>query len=105
MKREYLPLESLPTWLRLNGVLADGVEVQNLSSLEKNGDKGNGIVAVQDKSSEQSDALPKILLQIPSDLLLSLDAVHNYSKSDGHLREVLEAVGNFGRVCFELPPY
>lgn len=92
MKREYLPLGSLPTWLRLNGINADGVAIQQLGSSESGADKGNAIVATEKKSSSD------ILLQVPSDLVLSLQTVHDYSKSDRDLKEVLEAVGEFGMV-------
>lgn len=105
MKREYLPLEALPAWSRLNGIIADGVGVQKLSSSDDSTEKGNGIVATQDRTSKESDAQPEILLQIPSDLLLSLDIVHDYAKCDGHLREVLEAVGDLGRVRLEPSQY
>jgi hypothetical protein len=47
-------------------------------------------------SDDETEA--PILLGIPSDLILSLETVHNYAKSDRYLREVLEAVGHFGRV-------
>ncbi|KAJ5578337.1 uncharacterized protein N7459_007301 [Penicillium hispanicum] len=99
MKREYLPLESLPAWLRLNGISSNGVAFQRFGSADNATDKGSAIVATQDKCSKESDALPEVLLQIPSDLLLSLDTVLDYSKSDQNLREVLEAVGEFGRTA------
>lgn len=99
MKPEYLPLGSLSAWLRLNGIVANGVAFQQLGSSESGIDKGNAIVATADKQSNDSDVQPQVLLQVPSDLILSLETVHDYSKSDRHLREVLEAVGDFGRVC------
>lgn len=98
MKREYLPLGSLPTWLRLNGINADGVAIQQLGSSESGADKGNALVATENKSSSERDVSPAVLLQVPSDLVLSLQTVHDYSKSDRDLREVLEAVGEFGMV-------
>lgn len=98
MKREYLPLGSLPAWLRLNGVVSNGIAIQQLGSSESGTDKGNAIVATAEKTSQESDEQPQVLLRVPSDLVLSLDAVHDYSKSDRELREVLEAVDDFGRV-------
>ena len=92
MKRDSLPIESLPAWVRFNGIKANGVAFQNLVS-----PRGTGIVASQDQMSDYETA-PPILLEIPSDLILSLETVHNYAKSDRYLREVLEAVGDFGRV-------
>jgi len=99
MRREYLPLQSLPVWAKLNGISTNGVAFQNLSSTESETDKGNAIVATEEKSSSETDSSPQILLQIPRELVLSLEAVQDQSKSDRDLREVLEAVGDFGRVC------
>ncbi|KAJ5082404.1 hypothetical protein N7532_011447 [Penicillium argentinense] len=99
MRREYLPLQSLPAWAKLNGIVTNGVAFQNLSSSENDTDKGNAIVAIENKTSDESDSLPQVLLQIPPELVLSLETVHAQSKSDQCLREVLEAVGDFGRVC------
>ncbi|KAJ5161664.1 hypothetical protein N7492_007056 [Penicillium capsulatum] len=93
MKREYLPLESLPAWLKLNGIVTNGISFGKIGSVDKDTDKGNAIVATRDLASVDSDASPAILLQVPPDLVLSLDAVHDYAKSDQSLREVLEAVG------------
>jgi hypothetical protein len=98
MKREYLPIETLPAWQCLNGIVAKGVAFQKLGSSEYGTDKGSAIVATEAKSSDENDTTPEILLQIPSDLVLSLEAVHNYAKSDRYLRDVLEAIGDFGRV-------
>lgn len=99
MKREYYPTDSLPAWLRLNGVAANGVAFQKLGSAVNGADKGTAIVATEARTSKESDTEPEILLQVPSELVLSLETVHGYAKSDQHLREVLEAVGGFGMVC------
>lgn len=98
MKREYLPLRTLPAWQRLNGIVLYGIEFQQLGSDENGADKGSGIVATESKSSSESDTNPEILLQIPSDLIISLETVQNHAKSDPYLRDVLEAIGDFGRV-------
>ncbi|KAJ6109179.1 hypothetical protein N7486_001413 [Penicillium sp. IBT 16267x] len=96
MQRDYLPLNSLLAWLRLNGIATNGVAVQRLGSAESETDKGNAILATADHSNNDPDD-QQILLQVPRDLVLSLESVHDYSKSDRDLREVLEAVGDFGR--------
>lgn len=98
MQRDYLPLNSFLAWLRLNGIATNGVAVQRLGSAESETDKGNAILATADNSNNDPDD-QQVLLQIPRDLVLSLESVHDYSKSDRDLREVLEAVGDFGRVC------
>lgn len=99
MKREYYPTDSLSAWLRLNGVTENGVAFQNVSSVDDGLDKGTSIVATEARTSMESDTEPEILFRVPSELVLSLEAVHGYAKSDQHLREVLEAVGGFGTVC------
>lgn len=99
MKREYYPTDSLPAWLRLNGVTANGVAFQKLGSAENDADKGNAIVATESRTSKESDTQPEVLLRVPSDLVLSLEAVHGYAKYDEHLHQVLDAVGEFGTVC------
>ncbi|KAJ5091489.1 hypothetical protein NUU61_006359 [Penicillium alfredii] len=99
MKREYLPLNSLPTWLRFYGIATYGIAVEEFGLDEHGANKGSGIIATESKLSSDSDSSPEILLQVPSDLVLSLEAVHNYAKSDQDLREVLEAVGDFARTA------
>lgn len=95
MKREYVSIESLPAWARLNGVSVSSIAFRRLQS--DGTDKGSAIVAEGKQDSSSKD----VLLQIPSDLILSLEAVDTYAKSDRYLREVLEAVGGFGKVlCF-----
>lgn len=101
MKREYLPVETLPAWAKLNGISLAGVAFGRLQA-EDGTDKGCAIVATEEKINE-SESNPEILLKMPSDLVLSLETVHNYAKADGYLREVLEAAGDFGRVCFHIP--
>ncbi|KAJ5291244.1 hypothetical protein N7478_000495, partial [Penicillium angulare] len=97
MKREYLPLDSLPAWLKLNGIVTKDVAVQKVGSDESDIDKGNAIVATATRSNDCPVAPPQVLLQIPRDLVLSLETVQDYSKSDADLREVLQAAGEFGR--------
>ncbi|KAE8373269.1 hypothetical protein BDV26DRAFT_71365 [Aspergillus bertholletiae] len=101
MKREYLPVETLPAWTKLNGISVDGVTFCKLRT-EDGIDKGCAIVATEEKCSEgsetgEADAEP--LLRVPSDLILSLRLVEAHAKSDRYLREVLDAVGDFGRTA------
>ncbi|KAJ5901896.1 hypothetical protein N7495_002424 [Penicillium taxi] len=95
--RQYLPLDSLPSWLRLNGIVGHGISFQKLDG-DSNTDKGNAIVATEDLSNDE-DSHVKVLLEVPSDLILSLEAVHTYAKADRDLREVLEAASEFGRTA------
>ena len=86
MRREHLPIEQLDLWMQLNNVKLNGVKLSR-------GFHGSGVVATRQLSANNP-----ILMEIPSDLVLSLDNVWVYAKSDKHLLQVLEAVGDFSRV-------
>ena len=100
MRLESLSTDALPAWARLNGVSPFGVAFRRLQA-DDGTDKGCAVVATEEKSRdpESNDDHPEILLSVPSDMVLSLESVGNYAKSDRYLRDVLEAVGDFGRVC------
>ena len=89
MRRASTPLSYLPTWAELNRVRFNGVAVSTMS----NG-KGSGLVATAEISEPD-----EILMTIPQALILSLENVWIFAKSDRHLREVLEAVGEYSRVA------
>lgn len=105
MKRESTSLASLPAWAKLNGITLHGVAFQHLHSEDDGSDKGAAVVAAEEKISDDArndnpSAQAEILMRIPMDAILSLEGVNNYAKSDRYLRDVLEAVGDFGRVSF-----
>lgn len=83
-----LPINVLAPWARLNNVEFNGAKVAPLP-----GSKGSGVIATADSS--EGDAP---LMSIPQELVLSLDNVWIYAKSDRHLLQVLEAVGDYSRV-------
>ncbi|KAJ6181024.1 hypothetical protein N7519_011485 [Penicillium mononematosum] len=99
MRREYIPIESLPAWQRLNGVVVQGIAVHKLGSDQHGGDKGSALIATEAQMSSENDAKPKVLLQVPSELVLSLETVQNHAKTDRYLRDVLENIGDFGRTA------
>lgn len=83
-----------------------GVEFRRLKDNDGT-DKGCAVVATEGKDdehpeSEATHSHPQVLIRVPSEMALSLESVGNYAKSDRYLREVLEAVGDFGRVCFDV---
>ncbi|KAL1885435.1 hypothetical protein Plec18167_000929 [Paecilomyces lecythidis] len=101
MKREYLPIEALPAWARLNGISFNGIAFERFRS-EDGTDKGSGVVATEEKYNgdpESEESKPEFLITVPSDMVLSLGLVQNYAKSDRYLREVLEAVGDYGKTA------
>lgn len=97
MKRQLLPLEALPAWIKLNGISIHGIEIKRLVTNDGI-DKGASTVTTCVLESKEDSPEPEVLMVIPSDLVLSLDTVHTCAKSDRYLREVLEAVGEFGKV-------
>lgn len=71
----------------MNNVDFNGVEVLSLDD-----DRGSGIVATWGSGDSA------ILVNIPQDLVLSLENTWIYARSDKHLLQVLEAVGEYARV-------
>ena len=93
MRRETLPLETLATWAKLNGVSFNRVEVAPLP-----GSRGSGLVVTSQRNIEDST-----LVKVPKDLVLSLENVWIYAKSDKHLKDVIKAVGEYARVIYIVP--
>jgi hypothetical protein len=106
LNRYQLPIDALPAWAHLNGIkFHDSIGFEKLEN-------GSGIVAKVVKSDDNNSEIRKdeqqredrgedeveILITVPPDMVLSLDLVHEYAKSDAYLREALEAIGEFGRV-------
>lgn len=97
MRRNYLPIEAMSSWAKLNGISLEGIAFQKLHG-EEGTDKGSAIVATAEKIDKEAEA--DTLLTVPSELALTFEYVHNHAKIDRHLRDVLDAVGDFGRVCY-----
>lgn len=93
MRRQTLPIPALPGWARLNGIEFDGVAIERLT--DHGIDKGSAVVAKGELTGKGGE---EQLMSVPKDMILSLEAAWNYAKSDKHLREVLEAMGDFARV-------
>lgn len=89
MRRESLPIDQLSPWAQLNSVDFNGVEVLSLGD-----SRGSGLVATWESDNAA------ILMSIPQDLVLSLENVWTYARSDKHLLQVLEAVDEYSRVGF-----
>lgn len=100
LQRQYLPIEALPAWARLNGIICHGVAFECFQSSDGT-DKGSAVIAKEEKYNgdpASEDSRPEILIRVPPDMVLSLELVDSYAKSDRYLREVLDAVGEYGRV-------
>ena len=85
------PIDTLPTWAAFHGVAFNGIRVGPLPGFE---DRGSTIIS--DCDLEGGKAEP--LLIVPKELIISRQNIDLFARSDRHLREVLEATGEFGRV-------
>lgn len=94
MRRESMPVGNLSAWAKLNGVDFNGVEVAPSPS-----SRGAGLVLTAQRNDKDS-----ILVTVPKDLVLSLENVWIFAKSDKHLKDVLEAVGEYARVLDPVSP-
>ncbi|OJD33259.1 set domain protein [Diplodia corticola] len=86
-----LPVSALRVWAAAHDVTFQGITVGPLPGFEQ---RGSTVIA--DGSLSAGNAEP--LMIIPRDLVLSLDAVRMHAKSDLHLRELVDALADFGRV-------
>lgn len=87
-----LPVLSLDSWARLQGIELNGVGFGKIKGAEQ---QGTAIVAHHELRSTNNP-----LITVPNQLILSLEHVNKHAKADHHLREVLAAVGEFGKVCW-----
>ncbi|KAF1962215.1 SET domain-containing protein [Byssothecium circinans] len=84
------PVERLPTWANFNGIKFDGVGIGPLPGFEH---RGSTVIADRELASNKSGPL----ISVPKELILCRQNVELAAKSDQHLREVLHALGDFGR--------
>ena len=94
MHQETLQIANLAAWSWLNNVELNGVKISTLP--EK---RGSAVISMADRV--QNDA---VLMTIPRELVLSMENVWTYAKSDRHLLQVLEAIGDFARVPCRCAP-
>jgi len=86
-----LPVSALKPWADLNGIDFNGVNVGPLARFEE---RGSTIVA--QRSIKGGGGTP--LMTIPRDFVLSLEYVEGQAKVDQNLRQLLAALGDYGRV-------
>ncbi|KAI9771944.1 MAG: hypothetical protein M1835_006337 [Candelina submexicana] len=94
MKRHILPLDCLPAWAEFNHIVFNGVEIRTSS-------QGRGLAVVATREFKADGVMNGMdpFITVPKDLILSLEAVEGYAKSDKWLREVLEARGEWARTA------
>jgi hypothetical protein len=82
------PVEGLPTWATFRGVQFNGIKVGVLPGFEH---RGSTVIAESDLASGQAP-----LMSVPKDLILSRENIDLIAKSDHHLRELINALEEFG---------
>lgn len=96
MRPPALPLSSLRTWAKFNGI--DFKDI----SVEKNKEYGGyGVIStttITDSAGDEGSDLT--VLNVPNDLILSAETIAEHAKIDKHFGQILEAVG--GNVCVHL---
>ena len=92
MKYVSIPIEKLQLWTQLNDVTLHGVKVSSNVVSEDGTSKGGGLLSTTTHTSED------VLLSIPQDLILSKESVLQCSKTDGHLRQLVEVMEDFIQV-------
>jgi len=85
------PVDTLPTWANFHGVAFNHVSIGPLPGFE-----GRGSAVIADGELIGGKAEP--LLVVPKELIVSRQNIDLFAKSDHHLRELLESLGDFGRV-------
>jgi hypothetical protein len=83
-------IDTLPTWATFHGVKFNGVKIGPLPGFEE---RGSTVIATRELQGGSVEPL----LVVPKDLIVSRANIELFTKSDRHLREALEAVGDFGR--------
>jgi hypothetical protein len=87
MHRTILPLSTLDAWSRLNDVTYLDCQTRKFE-----GARGMGLVTSKKLSSKHTFEKPTLLI-IPHDLVLSAEAVEEYTKVDQYLKELLAVAG------------
>jgi hypothetical protein len=78
-------------WLRHNGVKFEAVGPRVID--------GRGTALVASEDIESLSPLSREILTVPKELVLSSETVNNHALFDQDLRQVIESLGDWGRVC------
>ncbi|KAF2710208.1 SET domain-containing protein [Pleomassaria siparia CBS 279.74] len=84
------PIDTLPIWAQFHGVKFHGIEIGVMKGLE---DRGSTVIAAHDLAGGGEGPL----IFVPKELIISRQNIELMAKADQHLRQVLDAIGDFGR--------
>ena len=85
-----LPPEAFNPWAQLNGVKFHDVKPGRIA--------GRGSALIASKAVTNSAEGAECLLTVPRDLILGQEQILEQARVDRDFREMLESVGDFGRV-------
>lgn len=85
-----LPQAAISSWATLNDVSFDRSVPGSVPG------RGGALLAKENLDAEED--MSNLLLTVPKDLILSLERVQDHAKVDRDFREVLDSLGDFGRV-------
>jgi hypothetical protein len=85
-----LPSNAFHAWATLNDVKFNRTVPGTISG------RGGAILAKKDVEADHQES--DVLLTVPNDLILSLERCEEHARVDRDYREVLESMGEFGRV-------
>lgn len=90
------PVDALLSWAEFHGVKFNDVKIGPLSGFEH---RGSTVIATRELVYGQEEPL----IVVPRELILSRDNIDVFAKADQHLRDLLDALGDFGRVSEQRP--
>ena len=90
MRRARLSFESIPEWAKAHGVKLNGVSISKSES-----GYGWGVVATTVSTEPRHQ-----FIVVPPELIINIDLIWRCSGTDPHLREILEANGDFAKVHY-----
>lgn len=85
------PVDTLPAWAEFNDVTFNSIKIGPVPGLEH---RGSAVISDRDLVGGKED----FLMRVPKELIVSRQNIELFAKSDLHLKEALEAAGDFGRV-------
>lgn len=92
MKYATINSDELQLWAQLNDVRFNGVKTSSNMASGDGISKGGGLLSTAYHESED------VLLSINGDLILSRETVLQCAKTDQHLKQLVEALGDFVQV-------
>jgi hypothetical protein len=86
-----LPIGTFSTWAEFHGVRFHGIKIGPLPGFEQ---RGSTVIA----NRKLNGGHEQPLMVVPKELIISRQNVELVAKSDSHLKELLDAIGDFGQV-------